>query len=81
MYTHTMLHILYTVGDLITTCFETDVVFCVFDTVFQTVQKKNKTKGKTSQIVTQPAHCIGRTDVRGVDCFNWIIVPQLAVKI
>lgn len=42
MYTHTMLHILYTVGNLITTCFETDVVFCVFDTVIQTVQKKQK---------------------------------------
>lgn len=35
IYTHTVLDILYTVDYLISICFLTDVVFCVFDTVFQ----------------------------------------------
>lgn len=28
----------------------------------------------------QPAHCIGRTDVCGVECFNWIIFHSWLLK-
>ena len=37
----TILHILYTVGYWTATCYETNVVFCDFNTVFQAVSFKN----------------------------------------
>ena len=50
----TILHILFTVGYWTATCYETDVVFCDFNTVFQAVSFKSFVE--SSQIVTRPAH-------------------------